>query len=535
MTTPEGAAAQDGEWQRLHPLSPLLRGGVVLLAALGYVVTQLTEQVLGSVDVGIGPSGGDADPDRGPFDAAVAHPLLALALLVLVLAVVGVVSWVSWRFSRFRVGGGQVELRTGVLFRQHRQVPLERVQAVELSRPLLARALGLAKVVVQSAGGSDAHLTLAFVSLPRAEALRLHLLDLAGTGDEVPADGSGAPVPPDVAAGADPTLGAGPGAAVPPARPDHGDGVPVVAVPNGRLFVATILHGSTVVLGALALVVAGGAGSTGRLVLLAVGAPALLPVVFGVVLSRARELLTHGNFSLARTPTALRVRHGLTDLRMATVPVHRVQAVEVLQPLWWRPWGWWRVRVNVAGVQHGGDGERQTETTLLPVGTLDEALRVLAVLGAEPGDGRLVEALTGAGDEDGWVHLPAAARLLDPLGWRRGGYVLTRHAVLVRRGRLTRRAVVVPHARVQSLTLRQGPLQASRDLATAHVVSTPGPVSAHVAHLRTADAHRFLEAVAARAGVARRAAPVRPTATRGVPSVDAGAADLAPPAPPLVN
>ena len=94
-----------------------------------------------------------------------AHPLIALAALALFLGVVAGVNWVSWRYSRFRVGGGQVELRQGFLFRQHRQVRLERVQAVELSRPLLARLLGLARVVVQSAGGSDSTLTLSFLDL----------------------------------------------------------------------------------------------------------------------------------------------------------------------------------------------------------------------------------------------------------------------------------------------------------------------------------------------------------------------------------
>ena len=86
---------------------------------------------------------------------------------------------------------GQVELRQGFLFRQHRQVRLERVQAVELSRPLLARLLGLARVVVQSAGGSDSTLTLSFLDLARAEALREHLLDLAGRTDEVTPEAAG--------------------------------------------------------------------------------------------------------------------------------------------------------------------------------------------------------------------------------------------------------------------------------------------------------------------------------------------------------
>jgi putative membrane protein len=506
----------DEEWQRLHPLSPLLRGGVVLIAVLGYVVTRLVDNVLGAVDIGgLGGEGSPA-PGAGPFEAAVAHPLWALALLVVVLGAVGLVSWVGWRFSRFRIASGQVELRTGMLFRQHRQVPLERIQAVELSRPLLARLLGLAQVVVQAAGGSDSNLTLAFIGEQRAEALRLHLLALAGRSDE---QAPGGPVP-----DAPPPVG-GP---VPVAGPAADAGVGLVVVPNGRLFLATLLHGSTIVLGLIALVLAS-AGPLGFVAVLLGGIPALLPLTFGVVVGRVRELLVHGNFSLARTPTALRVRHGLTDLRLATVPLHRVQAVEVLQPLWWRPWGWWRVRVNVAGVH--ADGDRSLETTLLPVGTVDEVLAVLAALGARRDDPRLTEAMLGAGGEPGWVGLPAAARWVDPLVWRRAGYLLAPHAVVLRRGRWTRRAVVVPHARVQSLTLEQGPVQARLGLASARVVSTPGPVAAVLDHLAADDAEVFLDRVAARARAARRVAPAPP----GRPGPTSQAAPLATGAPPLVD
>ncbi len=230
-----GISGADEGWQRLHPLSPLLRGGVVLLAILGYVAVQLVDRVLSSVQVGPG-SGGSSPSDEGPLDQASAYPLIAVLAVVAFVGVVALVSWVSWRFSRFRVGGSQVELRTGVLFRQHRQVALERIQAVELGRPLLARLVGLAQVVVQSAGGADSNLTLAFLDNRRAEELRLRLLELAARTDERVPEGD-APVPEpdgvaptqavpgagrtDVAPGATPAAPAAPAAPGPPG-PGHG-------------------------------------------------------------------------------------------------------------------------------------------------------------------------------------------------------------------------------------------------------------------------------------------------------------------------
>ena len=492
----EPVAEHSGEWQRLHPLSPLLRGGVVLLAILGYAASQLFDTFLNSLgfgDVFVGTDGSPLDePDGGggdPFTTAVHHPFLAVAVLAVFLGVIALVNWVSWRFSRFRVGGGQVELRQGALFRQHRQVRLERVQAVELSRPLLARALGLARVVVQSAGGSDSTLTLSFLDLGRAEALREHLLELAGRTDEA------APVP------------AGPSTGMPDAgEPPHpwAASQPVLEVPNGRLFVATILHGSTIALGALLVfgLIGAGVRSVGPLAL--AGIPALLPVAIGIAFNRVKELLTHGNFHLADAGTGVRVQEGLTDLRATTIPMHRIQALELVQPLWWRPLGWYRIRVNVAGSGGMGEGEGQRETTLLPVGTLADARLVLAPGRPRRARRRLGRRRARWGRRPGWRGQTASARWLDPVSWRRNGWCDVSSAVLLRHGRLTRRAIAVPHARIQSLTVRQGWLETRLGLATVHVVPAPGPVSPVLAHLDVAHAEGFLAEVSERARSARR-------------------------------
>ena len=487
-------------WQRLHPLSPLLRGGIVLLAVLGYAASQLFDRVLSSIGLGsLVPDDGIADGGQNdPTEALVAHPFVALLLVLAVIGVIAGANWLSWRFSRFRVAPHQVELRQGILFRQHRQVPFERVQAVELSRPLLARLLGLAQVVVQSAGGSDSHLRLAFLSLARAEQLRDELLVRAGRSDEATAAvGTVEGMPVGAAAGAD-ALGArrgGPATA----------GIPVLSVPNGRLFVATILHGSTILLGALALaaVIGTGVGRVGPVVLGSV--PAILPIAIGVAINRVKELLTHGNFHIADTGTGVRVQEGLTDLRTTTIPLHRIQALELVQPLWWRTMGWWRIRVNVAGARGGGEGDEGRETTLLPVGTLDDARRVLSVVAPRLSPELWQHAALGEGQDPGWRPVSSRTRVLDPLSWRRNAFTVDPYAVLLRSGRLTRRAVAVPHARVQSLGLSQGWLEGRLRVASVRVVPAPGPVDPRLSHLEVEDAEAFLAEVADRARVARRA------------------------------
>jgi putative membrane protein len=475
---PEGA----GGWQHLHPLSPLLRGGFVMLALGGWLVTQGVDSVMGTVS-------GDYTGDPQTQEVF-AHPIwFGLGALGIVAVIAGG-SWLSWRFARFRVSADQVELRTGVLFRQHRQVRFERVQAVEISRPLLARVFGLAQVIVQSAGGRGSHLTLSFLALARAHELRDHLLALAGRSDEEAraARPDGIPGPPaDLAWG-------GPLAVADDRSPGER---PVLAVPNARLFVATLLHTSTLILGLGVLLgsAAAGLGTVGVLT-------GLLPMVIGIGGNRVGELLKHGNFTLAELPDSLRIRHGLTDLRTTTVPLHRLQAVEVLQPMWWRPLGWWRVRVNVAGV-HDEPGSRE-DTTVLPVGTFADVTTVLGVLDAHVAAESLDAAVLGSGAEPGWTAAGERSRLLDPLSWRRNGYAVSPSSVITRRGRLHRAAVVIPHARIQSLTLSQGVLERALGLASVTLVSTPGPVHPAMPHLTVAEAERLLNEEAFRARVARR-------------------------------
>lgn len=509
------------EWQHLHPLSPILRGGVVGVAVIGYAGTQFVDDVFRSLGGGGGRDEAD-ETDRGLreglgflFD----HSLVASAVIVLALAVVGLVGWLSWRFSKFRVAAGQIELRKGWLFREHRQVPLERVQAIEISRPLLAQITGLSQVIVQSAGGGDSHLKLAFLGAGRAEEVRRELLALAGRRDEArPGTGTADPR-------ADGVQPVGTSALI-----DPDEGREVLRVPNSRLFVATILHGGTIFLGAVALVTASVAiaaygSSFEALTGAAIALPALGPLAFGIAVNRVGELLKHGNFRLSDTGSAARIQHGLTDKRTTTVPLHRIQAVGMVQPLWWRPLGWWRVNVNVAGIGHDPTGnDNDNDTTVLPVGTLEQALEVLALLDPALSADDLRRAALGDGREGGWTLVSERAKVFDRLSWRRSGFAVSPHSLMVRSGRFWRRVSVMPHARVQSLTLAQGPLDRRLDLANVTLVSTPGPVSVSIQHLGAGTAAELLREEAARARDARQMSRTACT-TEDLPS------QLEPPAP----
>ena len=198
------------------------------------------------------------------------------------------------------------------------------------------------------------------------------------------------------------------------------------------------------------------------------------PMTLAVGSSHLKRLTQECNFELLHQGDRLRIRHGLTDLRTTTVPLHRIQAVEVSQSLPWRLPGWWRIQVNVAGA---GAGDDETQTVLMPVGTREEALQVLTLVHPGIPRGAALAALEGEGPAEGFVTASERARRLDPLSWRRRGYAVLPDGLLTRRGAWYRAAQFVPHARIQSLKVEQGPVQRRRGVATVRLVSTLGPVS----------------------------------------------------------
>ncbi|MEQ3554102.1 PH domain-containing protein [Pseudonocardia nematodicida] len=119
-----------------------------------------------------------------------------IAAAIAVMAVVAGV--VRWRTTRYRITPERVELHTGLLNRQRRSVPRDRIRTVDLTAPLLHRLVGVSVVKVGSgqSAGSESGLDLDAVTTAEAERLRRELLARPA----VPED-SGSPEPGPAAPG----------------------------------------------------------------------------------------------------------------------------------------------------------------------------------------------------------------------------------------------------------------------------------------------------------------------------------------------
>jgi len=466
--------------RRLHPLTPLLRGGRLVVLAIVAISWQ-GYQNLGTL--------------RWLYSIA------AVGVLVLI------GSFVSYLVTGYHVVGRELRVYEGLLYRRTRAIPLERLQAVELVQPLLARLFGLAELRLEVVGASKTEAPLAFLPLDEARALRQRLLDIAQIGRTTAA-------PPGVTAtgeAAAPGAGGEPagGATVAAGVAETSAGVvggaegrtavrvdqperQIHVVDNRDLVISQLLRPQW---WTLPLAIAGPifyfifAEEVGFIAI-----ASTVTAVIGAIQAPVRTLLSEWRFTITENQDGLRLHRGLLETRSQTVPPGRIQSIAIQWPLLWRSQGWVRVHMQIAGVSTGGGNPAEQRAGLLPVGTVPVAEQVIG------------HALPGFELTSVAVYPPPKrARWIAPLRQRVLGYQLGPKAFATRDGLLTRQLVVVPYERIQSVRIRQGPLQRLLRLAGVWADTAGAGLTAVALHIDAREAVALATELAERSRAARRA------------------------------
>lgn len=430
------SAGPPAGWHRLHPLSPVVRGGRATIA----VAILMLPIAFGHDSLG------NATPQ-----------LVVTGVLVLG----GVVSWLV---TRWRIEDDDLRIETGLLRRQSLRFPLAQVQAIDVVRPGLARLFNVAELRLRMAGASGATARLAYVAEHEVEPLRDQLLALAR--------------------GAAPDEGAEPR----PAEQSVADERVLTTVATGPL-VASIVLENWWLIAVLAGLAAGVAVSPGTGARISGGGGFVWAV--SLVTFLWRRFNQQYQLTVAEGPDGLHLRGGLVALTAEVIRPGRVQAVRLVEPFLWRPLGWCRVEVDVAGRQRSkgeGAAQRGQLRTLLPVGS--------RTLGLE-----LVDRLL----PDRPLELsppPRRALWKSPLRYRALSWGRTEACLAATSGRLRRVTSWVPLEKVQSLRHVQGPLQRRLRLASVHADTAGKAVHAT---LRDRDAVEAGDALAELTDLARAA------------------------------
>lgn len=519
----EGAIAE-GQWRRLHPLSPLIKAWKGVTVLLAIVLFQNTNLFVNSLSSDYAHSLG-----TGRIVLIAVGGLLGLVLIL------GLISYLSWRVTRFAVTDSGVYYRSGILLRTLKQARLERIQGVDIQHPLLGRVFGLGTIDIEVAGGAGSKVAFGFLKTQELEDLRAEILARASgvfsdatvaqagsfaphhskAGVPVPGTnagyGEGTPLPPAGASSPSATAGMTPRRFAPSA-PER----VLYKVPSGRLLGSLILTSGVFVGVLVLLAVLVGVGVLTTLIGAGglSGVVGLLPILLAMGAIVWKRFAGEFNFTGAVSPDGIRTRSGLLETRSQTIPPNRIHAVRIQRPLLWRWVGWYRVTITQAGFAAQNQEETKkgfSTDLLLPVGTRADAELALWLvvrdLGVPDPQAFMSAALDGTGEGVGFIPVSTRARILDPLVKKRRAVALTQTCLVIRDGWLSWDLSVIPVERVQSLKLTQGPLERRLSLADVEAQIVPGTTPCRARHLDVSAAVALSEGLRERARIRRTKEP----------------------------
>ena len=427
-------------WQRLHPLSPVVRGGRATIAIFIILIPIAL--------------GGDTLSRETPQLAVVA--VIALAALV------------SWLVTRWRIEDDDLRIETGLLRRQSLRFPLAQVQAIDVVRPGLARLFRVAELRLRMAGSSGGTARLAYVAEHEVEPLRDQLLALArgarldeGSAETAPEQATASPE-------------------------EH-----VLATVGTGSLVASILLENWWIVVILVGLLAGFAVSPHRVAGMLGGGGFVWAVA--MVTFVWRRFNQQYRLTVAEGPDGLHLRGGLIALTAEVIRPGRVQAVRLVEPALWRPLGWCRLEVDIAGKQRRkGEGEAQRGQlhALIPVGKRSVGIE-------------LVDRLLPDRPRE-LSRPPRRAFWKSPFRYPALSWGRSETCVATTSGRLRRVTSWVPLEKVQSLRHVQGPVQRRLRLASVHVDTAGRAAHATLRDRDSGEAATALQELTDLARAARR-------------------------------
>lgn len=530
----------DGEWHRLHPLSAVRTNVQFTFGMFWFVIIMLASS-MASRD----------DDVRGQITLVLAIVLAVIWIPTMILV------WLHVRSHRFRVDHEVFELRKGIITRQYRRIRLDRLQSINLKRSIGARLFGLTSLEFNDGGGdSDGAISLDCIGRDEAERLRAEILRRASGARRLAANArsanrmegsSGSAIGQPQTTGQPHAPGQPPNANAqqPSAQPqqhasqapkraqssslgDYINGVlddltnfddlfdqdpELVRVRPWRVGMANAMAWLLpFVFLTVALIVFFVVFSTA---MHEDNVPEFVPImggfmIFGWVLMLVFPMVAVGvtsalgslNYTIAGSPDGIRISRGVANKVSETVPPGRIHSVEISQPFLWRMGGWYRVRVNRidARFSFASDSEQSAaaamRTTPLPVGNLDDVQRLIALLlpmNVNPQVSHLIAEGLKAGRREGFHGVSNRSFWLHPFEWRRLGYAILPGLVMIRDGRLTRKLVLTPPERIQSIITGDSPIE--RMLGVAHVqcATIRGPAVSRIPCLAANEATRLFE------------------------------------------
>ncbi|GAA0477198.1 PH domain-containing protein [Parasphingorhabdus litoris] len=468
---PDADDADGASFRHLHPLSIILKS----VSAIGQNLVAIAVLYFSVFDRNIVYTG-----------------LAAIALLAVIIGITALI----WSRFTYHIGPKEIRIKSGLISRNNRSIPFDRIQDVSLEQKLVSRILGLATVKLETGSGGGEDGKLDALALADAQAFRDALRDYKSGVAAQASDLTGEPIEPQ----------------------ESEERPPIFAMDNRRIFIAGLFNFSFVLLAILAAIaqnldfllpdeffnpwywaeqlseqdVVNGLSFTAQ-VAGAVGALFSL-IAVGLISGIVRTFIREYGFRLDRVDTGqpgFRRRRGLFTLTDMVMPIHRVQAAILRTGPVRQRFGWYHLKFQSLASEVSGESDHSAA----PCAQMEEAEPILAetkIANVTPDlefqrvdaalwwrDAVILTIVLAAVSVGNGVFLhpgfyalillalPIIAVMV--LNWRHHQYAITTTQLFVRAGWWRRKLTILPIRKVQTVDISQSPLDHPLDLATVTI------------------------------------------------------------------
>ncbi len=423
-----------------------------------------------------------------PAAAAVAGGVLLLALAYEV---------AYYRRFEYELTADTLDISSGVISRREREIPYRRIQNVDVSRSVIQRALGVAAVDLETAGGSSTEGSIRFVTPDEATRLQREVQRRKSDASTGETERSG-----DRPTGA----GAGTeGGQVGPAEEE------LFAISPSELALVGALSFDGRLIGLLAFLSSGSvpvlsgfipsASATALTATAIVGVGLLFLVSW--ILGAGVAFSNYYGFRLSRAGDELRYERGLFRRYSGSIPTEKVQTLTISDNPAKRALGYASLSIETAGYAPGQGSDNGSQSAV-PIAATDRVYRLAREVESfgTPAFNRppkrirwryvfrytiAVGVLVGIAFAVNWFVTPqlpwfgpAVLLLAVPpaahLKWKHRGYWLGEDHLLTRNGFWNRTVMIVPYYRIQNVIDSRTVFQRRWDVATI-VADTAGSSS----------------------------------------------------------
>jgi len=376
--------------------------------------------------------------------------------------------YLYWRNFEYKIGEDGLKIVSGVITKNDRDIPLKRIQNVDVERNIIQRIVGIAKVDVETAGGSKTEASLKYLTSEDADRMQEKVRELKNRRKTTEQEKKGSK------------------------REDF-------SLSNRDLTILSLASlNQRIVGGVLALIsiIAGSAGIRfieGNLSAAQLGIGTVIATFFVLVFWIANSFSTFikfFDFKLYFHENALEYERGLINRASGTIPEEKIQDIIIEENFIQRYFNFASLKVETAGyVASGNQDQLDTgKETVIPLAKREQIKKYAEELGGytqpefTPVDKKaekryfrryllagttlaaLIYAISNFYSIPPTAYIPSAiiilfSRKAAQLKWKNIGYFTEQKRLYTRKGFWNRQTYVIPYFRVQNLMQNQSILQ----------------------------------------------------------------------------